>query len=611
MRSLTAIVALFAVSAATTAVAQDMGETTREVVGFTPDGKVAVRATSQGELLVDGTAKSYWFEIDEAWSPKLGTPESRHRRGEPNGAEHPTWDKADAEPLTIESWSEGSSSPDGKHLLVTVTNTSKRAGDRGWVCTTIARTILMSRDSRAAFNVSETSATGEPATRESGADCPRAITQPGWSSDGKQFLVERRIDGSFGFVTGSIDATGDFDQAPLTTEERFDPLGNLPVGPARTAWEAILESDITGARSALSGDFEETARTTLALAWAAGRAGDGSTAKKLARKVERDVSGDPIGLAMLGGAYALAGDDRRVKRTLNKALKSSDDWTTHVRMALLLEDVDLSLFNQILVYGLSSESGKANAEPWAWRTLIDGLVDAGLAGKGRELLGRMPEDSPARAGAEARLAIADRDGSAAREGSRRLLWADIGNCDGYLLAGRAELVAGAPADAIPLLDAALFCDPNAAEAAYFLSELHRSAGEIPRALAAARAYLKAAPPRRNDDVRDARRARIAKVVERLDAPGLALVTLTCRPLGRAFLCRGTVSNNSKAPIEGVTAQILDGATVLAESTLDTIEPESVRSFGVRVEKLDGARFELGRTPEERELNTVEALKIGW
>lgn len=606
-----AVIALLAASTATPALAQDTGETTREVVGWTPEGEIAVRAISQGERVVEGSSKSYYFEVDEAWEPTLGTPESRHRRGEATGFEHPTWKKADPAPLAIEPWTTGTVSPDDKHLLVTLTREERRTGDEGWVCTVTARTILMSRDSRAAFAVGSTRATGAPATRESGADCPRVATRVGWSAESKKFVVERRLGDGFGFVAGSTSATGDYAEAPLRTHARLDPLGSLPVGPSRNAWEAILDADVTATRSALTGDYESTAWTQLALAWAAGRAGDASTATKIARKVERDVAKDPIGLAMLGGAYALAGDTRRVKTTLNKALQAADDWQVFVRMALLLEDIDLSLFNQVLVYGLSSKSGKADAEPWAWRALIDGLVDAGLAEKGKELLTRIPEENPAHAGARARLAVGARDATTATSGSAELLWADIGNCDAYLLAGRARLLAGAPADALPLLDAALFCDPNAAEAAYFLAELHRAAGRLEPTLTAAKAYLQAAPPRRSDEVRAARRARTQKVIDRLSNDGIALMSLSCRALGPAFLCQGRVANRSRTPIEAVTAKVMEGETLLGETTIESIPAGEIRSFGVRVEKLDGTRLELGRDEVERALNAEEELRLGW
>lgn len=609
MKSVITIAILLMSSAS--AFAQDTGETTREVVGVTNDGKVVVRAISQGERIVKGASKSYYFELDEVWDPRLSTAIEAHRRGEPTGYEHPGWKKASSANLVFNTWAEGQASPDGKHLVVTVIGETKSPGNEGWVCTATARTIVMSREAGAAFNAAEKAFDGEPASREGAATCPKIKVRSGWSKDAKLFVVERVVGDEFGVVSGSTDSTGSWAESPMRTGRPLDPLGNLAVGPLRDAWEALLSARPAEAQKALAEQAEETGWSKLAAAWVAAKTGDEKAAQKAARKVEREVKGDPIGLAMLGGAYALAGDNRRTKKALNDALKAGKTWQQYVQMALLLEDVDLSLFNQVLVYGLSTEDGKANAAPWAWRLLIDGLADAGIAERGEALLERIPAEEPARAGAEARLAVGAGNGAKARERSRVMLWGNIGNCDAYLLAGRAELLSGAPAAAIPLLNAATFCDGRSAEGWYFLSELHRAAGRTTPAVEAAKAYLEIAPARRNDAVRDLRRDRAQKAVERLSEPGIGLVSLACRRLGPAFLCQGVVVNASDAPIEGVAATIKTKKAELGKADLPAVPPGETRSFGIRVETLEDATFSVGRDEAEQKRNEVINLGRGW
>jgi tetratricopeptide (TPR) repeat protein len=592
--------------------AQDSGEISRNIAGFAADGRVVVRATAQGERIVDGASKQYYYELDELWDPRLAVPLDAHRRGDATGFEHPGWKKAKEEPLTFDEAVGGQTSPDGKHLLVTLTQTNVNESESGKTCTTTARTLLMSQEARATFVVAEASEQGPVDPGQ--PNCPEVTDRITWSRDSKRFAAERRFDGEFAVVAGTVDNTGSYAQRPFQSGRAIDPLGELEVGPLRTAWEALLAGDNAAAAAALEtleGTPGPSGWAALARGWHVARQGDASKARSAARDAASEVKGDPVGQAMLGGLYALAGDTRRVKRTLDTALKSADSWKSYVRMARILENVDLSLFNQVLVYGLSTEDGKANAEPQAWRTLIDGLVDAGLADKGEALLDRIPKGDAERAGAEARLAVGAGAGQRAEPLARAMTWADPGNCDGYLLTGRAALLKGEPAAALDLLEAAAFCDPRAGEAFYFLAELHRAAGRAPEAIAAAESYLEVSPPRKNDDVRTLRRARAQSTIDRLAVDGLGLVSLTCRALGANFLCQGVVVNSGASPVEGATASIRRGETELGRSDLPTVPPLETRSFGIRIETLEDAVFTVGRDDDERARNTVDNLKLGW
>jgi tetratricopeptide (TPR) repeat protein len=197
-----------------------------------------------------------------------------------------------------------------------------------------------------------------------------------------------------------------------------------------------------------------------------------------------------------------------------------------------------------------------------------------------DLLGKVSKETGLFKLLQARLALMTQNVPEAQAIVDDVFFTEPGRCMVYGLAARLAVLSGDTAEALEHYRAASLCSPNDLEARYYVADLEAQRGDLLAARRAVDAFLSAALPRKNDPVRDARRAVMASAKARYALEGVVLLNVSCR----SAACQGQVYNSSDVDIKAVKiVAFSDDSKVVGSTELDLVSPRSARPFMVRIE----------------------------
>ncbi len=584
----------------------------RNVLGWTSTGEeVVVRLVQRGERMVDGVSKDYYFEATEIWSARDAKLIQRYKHGEAVGSPPSIWDSAkDAESarkylenVGLLEASAGASSPSGDHRIVPVSIRSVEPGGSGFECRVRHRLALFDRPNTRVWTVLDERQSAPAQTRRDESNCPTFEVQTYWHPGGKRWAsLLTREDDEPKMSVGSIDELDAFPHADFAPER---PLIAELDSDLAAGWQALSDGSLDDARKAFAAHDSPAAEIAGALV--DGFDGKDGRARNAANKAYRKSSKDAWHRALRAAVWVVSGRAKQATSQIDQAIKAASGYDELLQIAALFDLVDVNVANQLAVHALSHESAAEADTSAGWVLLAEGLTDVGTFSKAEESLGKLDDERSLDAKvAEARLHL-DRDEATVADALvDELLFEHPGLCVAYLLGGRAASDRGENATARNLFEAAATCDPTLADAVFLSADFARLAGELEQARDGFSQYLDVALERRSDPVRAARRRVARRWKERFGHQGAVVTNASCRRVGGAFLCSGTVANTTDDPLDGVVADVHDGRKKVGEAKVPTIGPGESQPFGVRVQvdSLDEVIVRAGRTSSESKLNAT-------
>lgn len=581
----------------------------REILGWTSTGQeIVVRLTEQGERMVDGVSKNYYFQLTEIWSARDAALVQRYRHGEASGSPPAEFESAKSAELggkylATAGLSEATldyQSPDDAHRLETFSSERTDSPEDGrYLCSRRYRLVLLSQKTSNVYTLVDDRAKGEVVRRPDEAMCPPHSVEPAWSPNGRRWAAFLTVGSDSKLFTGGVDALEPFAHADFISRSPF--AAKFAGEKEAAAWMAISDGDWDGAKTA----FGEQA---IATALVDALRGEGRSAIKAADKAYRDSAKSPRDEILRAATYIAANETKKAAKWVDTALEKAAGYNEMIQFAAIFELVDLKLASQIAVRALSHPSAEGQDTQLGWVLLARLLLGTGDYSKAEEALSRIEKP-----GTDALLETASLhlDRNETRRASQivdDLLFSNPGRCEAYLLAGRTLSKSGRHTEASSMFSTAAFCDPTLDEALFYAADFARLAGDLDRAKKMFDRYVTIAPPRRFDTIREARRAVAKRWAERLGHQGAVITDGACRRVAADYVCSGTIHNTSTDPLDKIAVEVRRKGKKLGEATTQTIEPGASQPFGVRFEakSLADVEFTAGRNKSEKLLNTTPA-----
>ena len=651
-RLLTALVWVFVSLAAATAGAAEssMGHVDRQLVGWTSGDKLVVRVVSEGERMVDGRSRDFYFRLTEIRKPQGADLIRDYKYGEATGVAHPAWEEARSREqaekflgLTgINEPAEQWASPDGSKTLTVLEKTHLEKlpnTPRGtqWICQRTQRLVFLDAERGEVFVLREWTEEGDRASLKKEAPCPRGAIEVYWHPESTHWAVVREVSLSgaqmrppevYANAVGTMETSEAISalkvRRPLrkwvdgrTGEDLRSGLRALHAGELERA-----ERRLKGARSGEPGaQVEATAAFGLARLYA--RRGDAGEARDVMGKA-RDLTGESFWAdAQTAAIHRRLEEKVEFEQRLYDARQAARKPAHLVRIAELFRYVDIGVANELLVEVLKQRGDGSGGTDYryAYGLLVEGLIDAGLYEEADVLFEKLDE-LPPRMQLQKLRASVERTGpdvfskQQAREETSAFLFEHPAACLGYLLDGRILAQRGELNRARRQFRAASVCNPELPDAHFYLGATALRTGNWEAADENLRRYLQLAVERFSDAIRSERRALARSYLKRLDHRGAVLAAVECESGNFGNLrCRGVVENTIEEAITGVATYAVQASagagpmTTVARSKLGEVPAGESRTFVLRLRDadLEGLRIEVGRDAEERKLNRTPAV----
>lgn len=563
------------------------------VLGWTGTGSEFVTRVEQfGEVVVEESSKDYWFTTTQMFRTRDGRLLQTYRFGEPSGAAKDVSLWADAKSadqaaklLATAGLAEAlntDASPDGLRSITTVTRERSLTVEAGYRCVTDARVLLHDVNTQSVWLVAENTTSGEDFDSPGEVQCPKVSFRTWWHPDGTQWLVEETSADSVQWLPGSIAQADDYATAPFQPADfaaRVE-VKDLPDGGLKDAWKLAFAGDFKQALLALSRDETGSADKVLLMAMLFSLNGETEAAKKIAKEAVK-VAKTPWTEGLLGVIQMAAGDTRSAQKSLARTTKTAKNYQDLAKLGAALTLVDLELSNKLFIHALSHKSAAEGDTTVVYAALIHGLIEVGENEAAADLLGKVPQETGLFKLLQARHFLMTQNTREARAIVDDVLFTEPGRCMVYGLAARLAVLDGDTAEALEQYRAASLCSPNDLEARYFVADLEAQRGDLVAAQRAVDSFLKAAAPRKNDPVRDARRKVMEAAKTRYALSGAILLNVSCRPT----VCQGQVFNSTSSELSGVkVAAFSEGAKLVGNLEVEAIPSRTARPFMVRVEE---------------------------
>ncbi len=646
-----------------------------DFLGWTATGnEVVSRVTVAAKGISEAGDPVDWsYTLLEVANARSGEVLNTYRSGTPRGEAQRAWEGAKSEgegekilaSLGVIAGVPGASSPQGELALVTTTGTAQgdaviTASCPGCVtCESRLRLQLLHGADRKLYTVREHARAGAPYPPDDvNPDCPELRAAVYWHPQGDRFAVllsdQLRSDGSrLETLSVSVPAqdsgawsavelppsagaqarerlTAEVQQVKAQVAEAVDPhqkailltrLGDLHRG----------QQDLSSARGYYGAalEFDKNAlRASLGIAACDLLGGKTREATQAVSRLERlDRSGALA--ADLGLFWISAGDTRKAAKHLQRAVDGGGgaDFTERLRLGLRILDVDLSAGMAYLDNLLAATPENPDADLSAllqqtWRRMArEGLHSRDFEAAAAAIA-RLPRDTPeVQHLALLHAALAPGDSARVRlvqEKVNALLSEDPGACDLYFARAMLHRRALQPALTIADLQASLVCDPEQPEARFYLGDLLAAAGNLPAARESFAAFLRLAPQRSGDRATRLRREHVERLLPRLGASAVILLSSECTTTAEAVTCRGVLRNNTSAPAQQVAIRLTATSTgkrpqvtQQGDAALESVAPGASVDFAVRIPRPDDAdrvELTLGRDDAELKLNQSE---VAW
>ncbi len=619
-----AVIALVLVFWTVDALAQSVNRKT-ELRGWSGTGQeIVVDAEMQGEVMVDGAARDFFYQSTEMYRADNGKFIRRFKKGTPPGFVHPDYAAARAatdaakflETAGLLEAPKGAQSPDGRWFIdVASTRETVPRGD-AFRCKVHDKAMLFDEESQKLFVIYEHIEEGEKAAGRADARCPTTQYKVHWHPGSTDWAMVRVVhnptgDDEWNLLPGRTSKLDDYPEAPFQPADHAAKLFSSSAEPdVIKGREALFDGNLEAAKKTLGESETTSAERVMLLALVFALEGEKKAARSTARKAFRNSPRDAYYQGLLAAVYAATDDARRAKKHVSRAIEEADSYDVLARIGALFMLVDLSVANQVLIHALSHETAEDIDTTDGYVALSHSLMDARQLKAARDLLDRFDEEPTEVRLARARLALEEKRFDEARTLASKALFTEPGRCMAYRVFARA-IAPERPADSLGHFRAAVVCDPTESESLFLLAGLELEAGRLERARQLFGHYLERAYPRRSDELRDAQRQHAEKMVERLSREGALLTQAACRPLAGARLCQGTVYNQSENVLEGVTVKVWDASKKRARKAVSKVDVEPIppgesRTFGVRVEGKDKLDLSAGRNDEEHRTNRMRA-----
>ncbi|MEZ4461370.1 MAG: hypothetical protein R3E66_16975 [bacterium] len=595
------------------AAAPAWAQTTKtSVLGWTGTGEEIVTQVEQfGEVMVDDAARDYWFETTQMRRARDGQLIQTYRRGEATGAanEVPTWSEAKPETQAAKYLEnaglveavETDMAPNGQRAIVTVARKRTVEVGDGFRCAVDTRVMIHDVKTRSVWVVAERTQTGETVSNVGEVVCVKAAFRTWWHPDSAKWLVELTLNDSVSWLPGNVSQMDDFAAAPFSPADfPARVVLNATTSEAiKKAWRSAFDGDLSSALATLSSDTTGSVDKVLMMALFLALNGD-SKASLAAAKQAVSIAKTTWTEGLLGCVYMAAGDAKRAQKVFSTLTKKADSYEDLARIAAVLSLVDLELSNKVFIHALSHPTAAEAETSLIYAALIQGLIEVGENEAASELLGKVPKETGLFKLLQARLALMTNDVYAAEAIVDDVLFTEPGRCMVYGLAARLAVLRNDTGEALEHYRAASLCSVADLEARYYVADLEARRGDLAAAARAVDGFLKAAAPRRNDVVRDARRTIMRAAQTRYAHQGIVLLTVSCR----ARVCQGQAFNATDVAQTNVAVAAFSTAkspTVIGSTTIQTIPARSAKPFMVRTEG-DVGTITVGNDPADREIN---------
>ena len=595
------------------AAAPAWAETTKtSVLGWTGTGEEIVTQVEQfGEVMVDDAAKDYWFQTTQMRRARDGQLIQAYRRGEATGAANDvaTWSEAKPESQAAKYLEnaglvealETDMAPNGQRAIVTVARRRTVEVGDGFRCAVDTRVMIHDVKSRSVWVVAEKSNTGETVPNVGEVVCAKVGFRTWWHPDSAKWLVELSLADSVNWLPGNVSQMDDFAAAPFSPAD-FPARVVLSAAASdgvTKSWRSAFDGDLSSALATLSSDTTGSVDKVLMMALFLALNGD-SKASLAAAKQAVSIAKTTWTEGLLGCVYMAAGDTKRAQKVFNTLTKKANSYVDLARIAAVLSLVDLELSNKVFIHALSHPTAAEAETSLIYAALIQGLIEVGENEAASELLGKVPKETGLFKLLQARLALMTNDVFAAQTIVDDVLFTEPGRCMVYGLAARLAVLRNDTGEALEQYRAASLCSVADLEARYYVADLEARRGDLLAATRAVNGFLKAAAPRRNDVVRDARRTIMQAAQARYSRAGVVLLTVSCR----AGVCQGQAFNASdEAQTNVAVAAFSSGKnpTIVGSSVIETMPPRSAKPFMVRTEG-DAGTITVGNDAGDREAN---------
>jgi Tfp pilus assembly protein PilF len=474
--------------------------------------------------------------------------------------------------------------------------------EAGYRCAVDARVLLHDVKTQSVWLVAENTKSGEDFDTPGEVQCPKVSFRTWWHPDGTQWLVEQTSGDAVQWLPGSVANADDYATAPFQPADfaaRVE-VKDLPDGGLKTAWKMAFAGDFQQALLALSRDETGSADKVLLMAMLFSLNGETDAAKKIAKEAVK-VAKTPWTEGLLGVIQMAAGDTKKAQQSLARTTKTAKNYEDLAKLGAALTLVDLELSNRLFIHALSHKSAAEGDTTVIYAALIQGLIEVGENQAAADLLAKVSQETGIFKLLQARLALMTQNAREAKAIVDDVLFTEPGRCMVYGLAARLAVLDGDTAEALEQYRAAALCSPNDLEARYFVADLEAQRGDLVAAKRAVDAFLKAAAPRKNDPVRDARRKVMESARARYTLSGVVLLNVSCR----STVCQGQVFNSTDSEISAVKIAAFSGdAKVVGNIEVETIPSKTARPFMVRTEG-PATTITAGRDEAELKANMTE------
>jgi tetratricopeptide (TPR) repeat protein len=643
---------------------------TVEVLGWTTTGKEAVAQVTVGASGMDdqGDPVDWYYSVLEVSDATSGQVLQRYKRGQPSGPLQKTWsDAKDAaegdrflQNLGLIEAVRGPVSPDGKRALVTVSTQDAQpmqALDPECPgcnqCTTTLQIWLVDGTAGQVFGLPHHQRTGAPFPPDQREQsCPALQIELYWHPNGQRAIAvyqdkiapgvelqqQRNLDFAKDTAAWKQWPARPSDQdprqglqalfddtrarlaqtdAPLIKAELLTQLGDLSLRrgdppTARGYYNAALDFD------------KQNGAAWAGLATAARLDGDDRAAQAALKNALREHKRQKLSAEPLGLYYLLADDPDKAQRLFQEAVDRDGGASKTDRLLLGLRILDADLpaglaYMENLFDGLDPQHNDIPAPlltQTAARLTRESIHARDLDGAARYLrhLDKTNPQTQALALHTSALSGDPARVQQAIDAAGVLLERDPGHCDLYLIRGLAFSRASPPNPqaAWSHLSAANACDHTLTDARYYLADLLYTAGRLPEARDAWKAWLALAPQRRGDRALALRRDHVTRLLPRLDHKGLILLSNRCDLRGTTLSCRGVVRNTTDDPsgpadllLSAWTRDRKRQKTLESTAQIPNVNPHTSLNFAIDLpgvtDDLD-VELLLGRDPAEQNLN---------
>lgn len=583
-------------------------------------GELLVDHEHLGELMVEDTAREFFFETTNTYSARDGALIHRYQRGTPSGAEHPDFAEArGAEQLTKtlenigeikaeESWL----SPNQNWLLTSVESTKTNDDGR---CELRQRVMLFNREKQIVYVVLDQTTRGEAGQREVG--CPRVSMRAYWHPNSEQWILERsqtRPDASWKLIPGRTDALDQFAESEFIKNAFASQLllNSMPDGAIKDAWKYAFEGKPAAGLSALLQDTSVSANKLLLMALLFSLDGKPDGARKVLKEGAKQLqSNDALQSGLQGAVWAAVGDTKQATRFINTAIKQAKSYQELAQIGAILTLVDLDASNEVLIHALSHKTAVDQDTALEYSALIDGLIEARQFEAAESLFTRLGTLNSAQKVLQASMWVAENRPAFAKPQIESILLAEPGRCRAYAVSARLAILDRRTADALEHFRAAAMCNPLLTDAAFFVADLELRRGNVALGKTYLEHFLANTAQRKQDPVREVRLNFARQGLARLKTNGLVMLTASCFPSAKTSICQGTLFNNSDETLQniGVTVSSKDAKgklKTLQSSTLEALEARQTRTVTLTVEG-PAASMSAGRDDQEHTKNRMDLV----